>query len=102
MGLDNWLYSAKSNRRLRLVEGRLVEEPTLFRGQWGITQDDEGQLYYNTNSVTMGGGMSADVILDTTGLPTGDYYLYAADLQYLANYDEPEPTGGIMTKIVIQ
>ncbi len=25
-------------------------EPTIFRGQWGITQDDSGRLYYNTNS----------------------------------------------------
>jgi hypothetical protein len=22
----------------------------VFRGQWGITQDDAGRLYYNTNS----------------------------------------------------
>ncbi len=50
VGLDNWLYSAKSARRLRLVEGALVEEPTAFRGQWGITQDDTGRLFYNTNS----------------------------------------------------
>jgi len=28
----------------------LVEEPTLFRGQWGISQDNQGRLYYNTNS----------------------------------------------------
>ncbi len=59
-------------------------------------------LYYTTNSVTMGGGMSADVILDTAGVPPGNYYLYAANLQYLANYDEDAPTGGMMTKIVIQ
>jgi FtsP/CotA-like multicopper oxidase with cupredoxin domain len=58
-------------------------------------------LYYTTNSVTMGGGMSADVILDTTDVPAGDYYLYAANLQYLANFDEDAPTGGMMTKIVI-
>ncbi len=50
MGLDNWMYSAKSARRLRVLDGKLVEEPTLFRGQWGITQDDQGRLYYNTNS----------------------------------------------------
>lgn len=50
LGLDNWLYSAKSNRRLRLSDGELIEEPTLFRGQWGISQDDLGRLYYNTNS----------------------------------------------------
>ena len=50
VGIDNWIYSAKSNRRLRLVDGALEQEPTLFRGQWGITQDDLGRLYYNTNS----------------------------------------------------
>ena len=50
LALDNWLYSAKSDRRLKLVDGALVAEPTLFRGQWGITQDNAGQLYYNTNS----------------------------------------------------
>ncbi|MEM7218698.1 MAG: c-type cytochrome [Pseudomonadota bacterium] len=50
VGLDNWLYSAKSARRLKLVDGQLIEEPTLFRGQWGIAQDARGRLYYNTNS----------------------------------------------------
>ena len=50
LGIDNWLYSAKSNRRLKLRDGELVVEPTLFRGQWGISQDDAGRLLYNTNS----------------------------------------------------
>ncbi len=50
VGLDNWIYSAKSARRLQLVDGELREEPTSFRGQWGITQDDLGRLFYNTNS----------------------------------------------------
>ena len=58
-------------------------------------------LYYSTNSVTLGGGMSADVILDTEGVPAGEYYVYAANLQYLANFDEDQPTGGMMTKIVV-
>ncbi len=49
-GIDNWLYSAKSGRRLKIRGGALIEEPTVFRGQWGITQDDSGRLYYNTNS----------------------------------------------------
>lgn len=50
LAIDNWLYNAKSDRRLKIIGGELVEEPTLFRGQWGITQDNSGQLYYNTNS----------------------------------------------------
>lgn len=49
-GIDNWLYSAKSERRLRFADGKITEEPTLFRGQWGIAMDDWGRLYYNTNS----------------------------------------------------
>ncbi len=53
MGLDNWLYSAKSARRLRIIGGELVSEPTLFRGQWGISKDSAGRLYYNTNSVLL-------------------------------------------------
>ncbi len=50
LGIDNWLYNAKSSRRLKLDDGELLIEPTLFRGQWGITQDDDGRLFYNTNS----------------------------------------------------
>ncbi|MFT7651579.1 MAG: glucose/arabinose dehydrogenase/mono/diheme cytochrome c family protein [Candidatus Azotimanducaceae bacterium] len=49
-GLDNWLYNAKSKRRMRLRKDELIVEPTLFRGQWGITQDNDGRLFYNTNS----------------------------------------------------
>ncbi len=53
--LDNWIYNAKSDRRFRLVrtlDGNtsIKVDPTLFRGQWGIAQDDMGRLYYNTNS----------------------------------------------------
>ena len=50
LGLDNWIYNAKSDRRMKIIDGELITEPTLFRGQWGITQDNSGRLYYNTNS----------------------------------------------------
>ena len=50
LGLDNWLYNAKSDRRMRVRDGQLEVETTLFRGQWGITQDNTGRLFYNTNS----------------------------------------------------
>ncbi len=52
--LDNWIYNAKSDRRFRLRHGpdslSVEVDQTLFRGQWGIAQDDMGRLYYNTNS----------------------------------------------------
>jgi hypothetical protein len=49
-GLDNWLYNAKSDIRVRLADAGVDIESTQFRGQWGITQDDSGRLYYTTNS----------------------------------------------------
>lgn len=48
--IDNWIYSAKSARRYRRKGDRWLVEKTHFRGQWGITQDEYGRLYYNTNS----------------------------------------------------
>ena len=71
--------------------------------------DGTTPLHYNTNSVTLGGGMATDAILDTNGadgLPgtpddvvPGTYYLYAANLNYLSN--DNEDFGGMMTEIVI-
>lgn len=48
--LDNWIYSAKSSARYRRQNGVWIKEPTTIRGQWGITHDDKGRLYYNDNS----------------------------------------------------
>ncbi len=48
--LDNWIYSAKCSARYRRKAGKWIKEATTFRGQWGISQDDEGRLYYNSNS----------------------------------------------------
>lgn len=49
--LDNWIYSAKSELRYRRRnDGRWLREKTHFRGQWGITQDTYGRLFYNDNS----------------------------------------------------
>lgn len=56
-GLDNWLYNAKSSRRFQFKDGRIHEEETNFRGQWGIAQDDYGRLYYNNNSFYLYGDM---------------------------------------------
>src|SRR5690606_3358105 len=42
--------SANHTVRFRYDAGQWRREPTMFRGQWGITQDDVGRLYYNSNS----------------------------------------------------
>jgi FtsP/CotA-like multicopper oxidase with cupredoxin domain len=63
-----------------------------FRGPTGKN------LYYDTNSVTLGGGESADVLIDTTGL-AGTYPLYTTNLNFLNN--DAQNLGGLMTEIVI-
>ncbi|MBA4301934.1 MAG: dehydrogenase [Cyclobacterium sp.] len=46
---DNWYYSAKSRLRYRFQDGTWIRDTTEFRGQWGISQDDQGRLIYNYN-----------------------------------------------------
>ena len=48
--MDNWVYNANSEKRYRKKGDHWVTEWTRFRGQWGITQDDYGRLFYNNNS----------------------------------------------------
>jgi FtsP/CotA-like multicopper oxidase with cupredoxin domain len=68
-------------------------------------------MSYDTNSITMGGGQSADVILDscatrdaggncTARVPAGTYFLYTTNLDHLSN--DAENFGGMMTEIVVQ
>lgn len=56
-------------------------------------------LSYTTNSITIGGGQTVDVILDTTGFSAGTYYLYNTNLNQLAN--DATNFGGMMTEIRI-
>lgn len=48
-GLDNWYYNAKSSLRYKQVDGQWTRDSTEFRGQWGLSHDDEGRLFYNYN-----------------------------------------------------
>jgi len=68
-------------------------------------------MAYDTNSITLGGGESLDVILDackvraangscTTPYAVGDtYYLYSPNLDHLSN--DAENFGGLMTEVHI-
>ena len=53
VGIDNWIYNAKSDMRYRLRDGVWEKEQTEYRGQWGIAQDDWGRLFYNHNSTVL-------------------------------------------------
>jgi mono/diheme cytochrome c family protein len=62
MNIDNWIYSANSNFRYQLKNGKWIKEPTSFRGQWGISKDNFGRLYYNYNEIQLAG----DYVLPNT------------------------------------
>ena len=69
-----------------------------------LLRDQAGNnLYYNTNSITLGGGESLDVILDasdTSKYKSGNvYYLYTPNLDHLSN--DAENFGGLMTEVRI-
>jgi FtsP/CotA-like multicopper oxidase with cupredoxin domain len=64
-----------------------------------LLRDDAGiNMYYKTNSLTLGGGQSADVII-TAPTVAGTYFLYTQNLDRLSN--NTENFGGMMTEIQI-
>jgi len=77
-----------------------------------LRDQDGNNMDYFTNSITLGGGESVDVILDsclvrsnpadpssscTTTVPKGTYYLYTSNLDHLSN--DAENFGGQMTEV---
>ncbi|HWW78933.1 MAG TPA: multicopper oxidase family protein [Steroidobacteraceae bacterium] len=73
-----------------------------------LLRDQAGNnMYYTTNSITLAGGESLDVLLDTS-IPKPDgsaytkgevYYLYTPNLDHLSN--DAENFGGLMTEVHI-
>ena len=47
--LDNSIYTSEVDIDLRFKNGKFDVRKTLSRGQWGITQDDAGRIFRNTN-----------------------------------------------------
>ncbi len=68
-----------------------------------LRDQDGNNMDYLTNSITLGGGESVDVILDAsnaTTYPAGSkFYLYTPQLDHLSN--DAENFGGMMTEVTI-
>ena len=65
-----------------------------------LRDQDGNNLDYFTNSISLAGGESIDVILDATGLAAGQkFYLYTTQLDHLSN--DAENFGGMMTEVNI-
>ncbi len=81
MNIDNWIYNANYNFRYQLKNGKWLKEPTTYRGQWGITKDNFGRLYYNNNSVQLQG----DYVLPNKAIRNRYFKPTAAEGQKLTN-----------------
>jgi FtsP/CotA-like multicopper oxidase with cupredoxin domain len=60
---------------------------------------DGKNLYVDTASVNFGGGETHDVIIDTTGVAPGTYFLTAAEFYQMSNRTQLD--GGLITEIVV-
>nr|WP_041343680.1 c-type cytochrome [Runella slithyformis] len=81
MNIDNWIYNANYNFRYQLKNGKWIKEPTSNRGQWGITRDNFGRLYYNNNSTQLQG----DFVLPNRVIRNRFFRPTAAENQRLTN-----------------
>ena len=57
-------------------------------------------LYREVASVNFGGGETHDVIIDTTGVAPGTYFLHSTEVHQMSNLTQLD--GGMMTEIVVQ
>ncbi len=80
----------KDARILRAMSGTDPLQPLTQTG---------ADLSYETNSVTLGSGETADVLIETAGVAPGKYFLYTTNLNYLSNGQQD--FGGMMTEIEI-
>lgn len=81
MNIDNWIYNANYNFRYQLKNGKWIKEPTSYRGQWGITKDNFGRLYYNNNSTQLQG----DYVLPNKAIRNRYFKPTIAENQRLTN-----------------
>ena len=60
---------------------------------------DGKNIYREVASVNFGGGETHDVIIDTTGVSPGTYFLYTTELHQMSNLTQLD--GGMITEIVV-
>ncbi len=57
LAMDNWIYSMDHTRRYRFTGGQWVKEANPKRAQYGLSQDNFGRLFYNSNSDQLRGDL---------------------------------------------
>ena len=96
--LDNWIYTSETDVFLRLRHGKFEVRKTLSRGQWGVSQDDAGRIYRNTNSSVLHvDAVPTPYYTRTAGLvrTRGSYESLANDRNALNETFPSRPTPGV-------
>jgi mono/diheme cytochrome c family protein/glucose/arabinose dehydrogenase len=58
LAMDNWIYALQVGERLRLRDGRREAVPAgRLAGQWGLSQDDYGRLFFSYNQDHLRGSL---------------------------------------------
>jgi mono/diheme cytochrome c family protein/glucose/arabinose dehydrogenase len=58
LSMDNWIYALRVDERLRRRAGRWEREPAgQLPGQWGLSQDDHGRLFFSYNQDAVRGSL---------------------------------------------
>lgn len=68
LAMDNWIYSLYHTKRYRFADGKWLKEPTPKRAQYGMSQDNFGRLFYNSNSDHARGDLVPSHYAAKTGL----------------------------------
>ncbi|EDM28524.1 hypothetical protein LNTAR_11426 [Lentisphaera araneosa HTCC2155] len=76
-GLDNYMYNAKSSEKFTYAPddqgGKITSHRSVFRGQWGITQDSEGNIYSTGNTNPWYGEQFRLDYLEAAGLSNANF-----------------------------
>lgn len=56
-GMDNWITFSQHTQRFMFDGEKVTAEAVPGHGQWGVTMDDVGRLYYTPNSDTLRGDL---------------------------------------------
>ncbi|MFG0285824.1 MAG: c-type cytochrome [Phycisphaerales bacterium JB039] len=76
-GLDNWIHFTQHTEQIRFDGERIVETArTPGHGQWGITQDTAGRLYYTPNSEALRGDRLPKIYAARNGAQSGRPWAY--------------------------
>src|SRR5580765_7657023 len=70
-GLDNWIYSTINSVRIRWTPNGVLREPTGSNGgQWGVTQDNFGKVWFQAGASGMPGYFQTPIAYGNFAYPS--------------------------------